>query len=163
LLLGCTSPVTMYLLPPEDTPAPATSSSAGSARPPPYESPGGMWLPEELDDEERDTLRSLGLELGTSELADPMGYPLGAVVSLGARSASFVSAEGLVATNHHCVTSALQYNSTPEQNLIENGFLAKSRADEKSVGPTGRVYVTLSFSDVTERVENGIEQIADPQ
>ena len=62
--------------------------------------------------------------------ADLTGQPMGAIVSLGGCSASFVSREGLIVTNHHCVTGALQYNATPERNTVKEGFLAATRADE---------------------------------
>jgi hypothetical protein len=130
---------------------------------PAFQSPGGMWLPAQLGSEHAGALKRLGLELDPAARSDPRQPPLGAVVSLGGCSASFVSAEGLVVTNHHCVTGSLQYNSTPEQNLLEDGFLAKAASDELSIGPTGRVYVTQAFTDVTERMRRGIEQIADPK
>lgn len=119
-----------------------------------------MWLPKQLE-AHVETLQKLGLELDPKKLADPMAYPLGAVVSLGGCSASFVSPEGLIVTNHHCVTGALGYNSTPAQNLLKNGYLAKSRAEEKWNGPTARVYVTQAFNDVTDFVRSGLEQIKD--
>jgi hypothetical protein len=127
-----------------------------------FENQGGMWLPTQLEALGPE-LEKLGLAIPPSALADPMAYPLGAVVSLGGCSASFVSAEGLVVTNHHCVTGALQYNATPEQNLLETGYLAKTRADEKWAGPTARVYVTQSFKDVTDTVRKGLSEIPDPK
>src|SRR5690606_4997556 len=95
-------------------------------------------------------------------LADPLAAPLGAIVRLRSCSASFVSPDGLVVTNHHCVQSALQVNSTPENNLVENGFLAKTRADEKPAGPAERVFVAQAFTDVTEAVRGGLDRIEDP-
>jgi hypothetical protein len=162
IALACGSGVTTYRLPPEPTAAPVASSSAVPQRPE-FESPGGMWIPSQLGAAHAETLKKLGLEIEPAQLSDPMGYPLGAIISLGGCSASFVSPEGLVATNHHCVTGALQYNSTPQQNLLENGYLAKTRAEEKSIGPTGRVYVTQAFKDVTFEVRKDIEAIAEDQ
>ena len=146
--------------------APTAVPTAGTTNVPPltarpsFENPGGMWLPKQLE-AHLDTLKKLGLELDPQKLVDPMAYPLGAVVSLGGCSASFVSPEGLIVTNHHCVTGALGYNSTPEQNLLENGYLAKTRSDEKWNGPTARVYVTEAFNDVTDFVRAGLDQIQD--
>ena len=53
---------------------------------------------------------------------------MGAIVSLGGCTASFVSPDGLIVTNHHCVTGGLQFNSTPTRNLLIEGYLAKTRA-----------------------------------
>lgn len=139
---------------------------AGDTRPPgsdpgqgaPFENPGGMWMPEQMA-QHKDQLKALGLEIDPESLADPTASPLGAVVSLGGCSASFVSPDGLIATNHHCSTRALQYNSTPEQDLLTNGYLAKSRAEERWAGPTARVLVTRAFRDVTAEVRRGIEAI----
>ena len=116
----------------------------------------GMWLPEQLP-ELAERLQELGLELEADEFADLSTYPLGAVVSLGGCSASFVSAQGLVVTNHHCVSGALSHNSTAEENLHENGFIAASQSEEPWAGPGSRVYVTESLDDVTERVLGALE------
>lgn len=121
----------------------------------------GMWLPEQLP-ELADRLQELGLELDVEELADLSTYPLGAIVYLGGCSASFVSPDGLVVTNHHCVGSYLEHNSTAEQNLFEQGFVATERSDELWAGPGSRVLVTESVTDVTSDVLAGVgEGISD--
>jgi len=65
---------------------------------------------------------------------------MGAVVSLGGCTASFVSPDGLIVTNHHCAAGALQFNSTPQRNLLLDGFLAKTREEELPNGPGSRVF-----------------------
>src|SRR5688572_4791217 len=45
-------------------------------------------------------------------------------------SASFVSPEGLVLTNHHCVSTCLTDNSTAENDLLASGFMAANRNAE---------------------------------
>jgi hypothetical protein len=139
-------------------PAPTPPADADAAG---YENPGGMWMPGQMP-EHGETLRKLGVAFDPAALGDPTSFPLGAVVSLGGCSASFVSPEGLVITNHHCVTGALQHNSSREQNLLDEGYLAKTRADEKWAGPTARIYVTRSFRDVTADVTQGLDAITDP-
>ncbi|MBA2542756.1 MAG: S46 family peptidase, partial [Deltaproteobacteria bacterium] len=73
-----------------------------------------------------------------------------------------VSGDGLVVTNHHCVQGALQHNSTPDDNVVENGFLAKTKAEERSAGPTQHLYVAQAFKDVTKEMRDGLEAIKDP-
>lgn len=127
---------------------------------PRFENPGGMWMPTQMPEHEAQ-LKELGLNFDAKKLTDPSAMPLGAVVSLGGCSASFVSEQGLLVTNHHCATGALQHNSTPDDNLIANGYLAADQAAEKSVGPTGRVYVTTAFTDVSEKIKAGLDAIDD--
>jgi hypothetical protein len=118
-----------------------------------------MWMPEQLL-AKKEELASLGFEVPAEKLADPTQFPLGAVVWLGGCSASFVSKDGLIITNHHCVTNALQVSSTPEKNLLKDGFVARTRAEEPSIGPAGRIYVTLAQRDVTKDVRDGLEKMA---
>jgi hypothetical protein len=158
--------------PPPRVPTAASSAPApdGSAKVPAvapdlaarqaFRNPGGMWMPSQLADQ-ADTLRSLGVEIDPVKLADPTQFPLDAIVSLGGCSASFVSDTGLIVTNHHCVTAALQYNSTPDENLLRDGYLAKTAADEKWNGPTARVFVTLGFRDVTDDVLDALPTMKD--
>jgi Peptidase S46 len=111
----------------------------------------GMWMPQQVR-ELAPELVKMGLKLDPRKLADLTGDPMGAIVSLGGCSASFVSPQGLVITNHHCVYSYLQYNSTPQRDLIESGFLAKTTAEEVPAAPDARVWVTTSIEDVTDQV-----------
>ncbi|MCC6647279.1 MAG: S46 family peptidase [Polyangiaceae bacterium] len=160
LVAGCASTPPEPARPPLAAPVASTSASAAASPVPPppapvFENPGGMWMPEQLK-AQTETLRRLGVD-DPSKLTDPMSSVLGAIVFLGGCSASFVSPEGLVVTNHHCVQGALQYNSTPEQNLIEHGYLAKTRADERSAGPAARVFVTQAITEVTAKVLAGVD------
>ena len=83
----------------------------------------GMWQPHQLP-ALNDRLMELGLEIDPENLSSLDKFPMNAVVSLGGCSASFVSPNGLVVTNHHCVYGSIQYNSSPDNNLLADGFLA---------------------------------------
>ena len=111
----------------------------------------GMWMPQQVP-ALADELKKLGLQIDPNSFADLTSFPMGAIVSLGGCSASFVSPEGLVATNHHCVYGALQYNSTAQNDLVKNGFLAKDRSEEIEASPNGRLFVTQSIEDVTKQI-----------
>jgi hypothetical protein len=121
-----------------------------------------MWMPEQLAEHAK-TLTDLGLEIDVATLSNPLEAPLGAIVSLGGCSSSFVSASGLMVTNHHCVQGSLQYHSTPEHNYVKDGFLAKTLAEEKWNGPSAKVWVTQAITDVTSKVLLDLESIDDPK
>lgn len=74
-----------------------------------------------------------------------------AVRLAGGCSGSFVSAEGLVLTNHHCVISCVEDLSSTEQDFVNKGFLAKSRREEKQC-PGMEVNRLEKTEDVTERM-----------
>jgi hypothetical protein len=139
----------------------APPSDAAQARREAFANPGGMWMPRQMAGAA--VLAELGLTIPAATLSDLTAAPLSAVVSLGGCTGSFVSAQGLVVTNHHCVQGALQLNSTPDDNLVERGFLARTRADEKPAGATQRIQVAQQVTDVTARITDGLAAIADPQ
>lgn len=89
----------------------------------------GMWMPQQIP-ELSAKLKALGFKADPKAFADLTGHPMGAVISLGGCTASFVSPDGLIVTNHHCVTGGLQFNSTPKRNLLKDGYLAKTREEE---------------------------------
>jgi hypothetical protein len=117
----------------------------------------GMWMPQQIP-ALGDELKEMGLQIDPGSFADLTGFPMGAIVSLGGCSAAFVSPEGLIVTNHHCVYGALQYNSTPERDLITDGFLARTRGEELPALPTARVYVTTAIEDVTAAITGDLDQ-----
>ncbi|MEL4178692.1 S46 family peptidase [Roseateles sp. PN1] len=111
----------------------------------------GMWMPQQLPQISKD-LKAAGLQLDPAKLTQLTEFPMGAVISLGGCTASFVSPQGLVVTNHHCAYGSIQYNSTPQRDLLKNGFLAASLSDELPAAPGSRVYVTVAVSDVSDKV-----------
>ena len=141
-------------------PAPPPGPAPYEPLPARFENPGGMWMPQQITAHAA-KLKELGLAIDPKDLSDPTSGVLSAVVSLGGCSASFVSADGLVITNHHCATGALQHNSTPSSNVVKEGFLARSRAEEKNNGPLARIFVTRAFTDVTSKVTDGLAKVAD--
>jgi hypothetical protein len=115
----------------------------------------GQWQPHQLPQLSSE-LKRIGITMPAAKLADLSKHPMSAMVALPGCSASFVSPDGLVVTNHHCAYGAIQRNSTPEQNYIINGFLAKTRAQELPGGPNTLVYVTEKVENVTEQVLKGL-------
>lgn len=115
----------------------------------------GMWRPSQMP-QLAAQLKARGLQMDPAALSNLAGKPLDAVISLGGCTASFVSPQGLVVTNHHCGYGAIQYNSTPERDLLANGFVAGSFAEELPADPNARIYVTQDISDVTARVNAGL-------
>jgi hypothetical protein len=70
-------------------------------------------------------------------------------------SASFISPQGLVMTNHHCVIDCVEQLSTPQQNLVESGFAAKTVAEERKC-PDFELDQLLQIRDVTAEVQGAI-------
>jgi hypothetical protein len=111
----------------------------------------GMWMPQQLPQVAKQ-LKAAGLKLDPATLTKLTEFPMGAIVSLGGCSASFVSPQGLVITNHHCVYNSVAVNSTPEKDLLANGFLAKTFAEELPASPGSRIFVTKDVSNVSTKV-----------
>lgn len=72
-------------------------------------------------------------------------------IRFGGASASFVSPDGLVLTNHHVGRGAIQNLSTAERNLIKTGFYARTR-DEELKCPGVQLWVLQEIEDVTDKV-----------
>jgi hypothetical protein len=115
----------------------------------------GMWLPRQTPSI-ADPLKAAGLQLPAADLADLSKAPMNAIASLGGCSAAFLSPQGLVASNHHCVYGSIQYNSKPGRDLLTDGFLAKTLADELPAAPGSRIYVIEDLRDVTADMLKGV-------
>lgn len=79
-----------------------------------------------------------------------------ATIRLSNCTASFVSKDGLILTNHHCVEQCLAELSSKEKSYVEDGFLAKSREDEKKC-ETQIADVLTSMEDITAKVVKATE------
>jgi hypothetical protein len=78
-----------------------------------------------------------------------------ASVYFGGGSGEFVSAEGLVLSNHHVGSRAIQRLSTREHNYLRDGFYARTRAEEKPCAGL-ELRVLASIEDVTARVNAAV-------
>jgi hypothetical protein len=76
-------------------------------------------------------------------------------------SGSFVSANGLVITNHHVGLDTLQKISTEKNNYVRNGFYAKSQKDEVKATDL-ELNVLMSIEDVTDRVKAAVKPEMSP-
>lgn len=111
----------------------------------------GMWMPQQLPQVAKQ-LQAAGLKLDPAGLTKLTEFPMGAIVSLGGCSASFVSPSGLVITNHHCVYGSVAHNSTPARDLLANGFLAHSLDEELPATPGSRILVTTAVTNVSDQI-----------
>lgn len=113
----------------------------------------GMWT---FDNFPAERMRS---ELGWAPDRAWLDRVMAGTARLPGCSASNVSAQGLVLTNHHCVISCVTALSTAEANYIEHGFMARSREAERRC-PNMSVQVLTGLSDVTQSIETATEGAA---
>ncbi|MCY1015401.1 S46 family peptidase [Pyxidicoccus sp. MSG2] len=122
----------------------------------------GKWTPQQVLELDPAWLRAQGLQVPPKKLWDPQrgtGLLAGAV-NVGGCTGAFISASGLVITNHHCAFGIIQEHSSPKRDLITDGFLASKPGDELP-GKGARVQVPRSFKDVTKDVLAAVPAGAD--
>jgi hypothetical protein len=85
---------------------------------------------------------------------------LGSVRIAGGCSASLVSPDGLVMTNHHCSHSCIEELSTKKRDYVKNGFYAKELADEPKC-PSMEVDQLIGIEDVTKQVQGATQGAPD--
>jgi hypothetical protein len=105
----------------------------------------GMWTFDNLPREQMKSKYSFAAEPQWVE------HVMRAAVNIGGCSASFVSAQGLVMTNHHCITGCLQQLSSAKKNYLQDGFLARKTEEELSC-PTTEISRLEQITDVTAEV-----------
>ncbi len=97
-------------------------------------------------------LMEKGLEIAPSVIFDPAGNCLlDGICRVNGCTGSFVSAAGLIITNHHCAYRAIQTASSPQQDLLQDGFAAADQAAEIPA-PGYTVRITESWRDVSADV-----------
>ena len=84
---------------------------------------------------------------------------LGSVRLAGGCSASFVSPDGLVMTNHHCVRGCIEDLSSPKEDLLARGFQARTPAEERRC-PKVEANQLVKMTDVTERMNAATKGLA---
>ena len=91
----------------------------------------GMWLPLLIGKNEAQ-MKKQGFKLSAKEIYNVNNASLkDAIVRMGGGfcTGEIVSDQGLLFTNHHCGYDAIATNSTPQDNILDNGFWAKSFND----------------------------------
>lgn len=119
----------------------------------------GMWMPHQMKDL---NLQTQGLQMNPADLykADGTGL-MSAVVHLGGGTGEFISANGLILTNHHVAFGALQRAADKDHDYITDGFLAQSRAEE--IPAPGYVAdVLLRYEEITREVYGGLKKNLKP-
>ncbi len=118
----------------------------------------GMWMLNRLDERTMQAMTELGLQLTARELYSTNGPSLkDAVVDFGDYCTGVVvSPDGLVFTNHHCGFQSIQKLSTTEDDILTDGFVAKSHAEER---PVEGLFVRFleRTADCTTRIRRGME------
>jgi len=119
----------------------------------------GMWMLSQIGQLD---LPGKGLKIPVEEIYSPDKPCLAnAILQLGGGSASFVSPEGLVVTNHHVAYTALQRVSSVSSDYLTNGFLAKERSEEISA-PGYQALMMINMKDVTADILSAVRKITDP-
>ncbi|MBR2225686.1 MAG: S46 family peptidase [Bacteroidales bacterium] len=115
----------------------------------------GMWMVHAISEALEKKMQERGLQLSAGEIynADAPGATVAdAIVSLGFYcTASVISDEGLLITNHHCAYSDLFDLSTPEKDYLEDGYWAFHRQEEIPLQGKA-VYFLKRVLDVTDEV-----------
>jgi len=122
----------------------------------------GMWIPSTLSKLMADMEES-GLKLSAEEIYSINNSSLKDAIVLfgGGCTASVISDQGLILTNHHCGYSQIQSHSSVENDYLQNGFWAMNNADElPNEGLTATFVIRIqNVTDELESVANGLEGI----
>jgi Peptidase S46 len=124
----------------------------------------GMWLPDSVGKLPLAEMKKRGFELKPEDvysLTKPSLKDAVVQISIGG-TGSFVSADGLILTNHHVAFAAVTRASTSEKDYINNGFLAKSR-DEEIPAERYSISITQEFKDVTAEVLSAVKPEMSPE
>ncbi len=113
----------------------------------------GMWFLMNIERLNHRDMQKMGLQLTTEEIYSINHSSLkDAIVQFnGGCTAELISKEGLVLTNHHCGFDAIAELSTPEKDLLTDGYWAASRKEElKPASLYVRFFVRMD--DVSKRI-----------
>ena len=113
----------------------------------------GMWFLMFLERLNQRDMEKMGLQLTAEEIYSINNHSLkDAIVQFdGGCTAEIISDQGLVLTNHHCGYDKIASLSTPEDDILTNGFWAKDKAAERPAkGLSVRFFVRMD--DVTKRI-----------
>lgn len=120
----------------------------------------GMWIPYLIGQLNHQEMEAMGLELSPEDLYSINESSLkDAIVHFnGGCTASLISQQGLLLTNHHCGYSQIQSHSSLEKNYLRDGFWAENQEDELS-NPGMTASIVQYLEDVTNTILTGTEAL----
>jgi len=127
---------------------------AGPLAAPPARADAGMWTFDNFPSEP--VKRKYGVDIDQAWLERVRS----ATVRLSNCTASFVSADGLILTNHHCSAACLDELSSAQQNFLDRGFLARKRTEERRCS-TQVADVLMGMENVTDKVAAAVRGLDD--
>ncbi len=123
----------------------------------------GQWMPTQINKLPWSQLQQLGLQLTPEQIYNPNGPSLeDAIVLLGGGTGSFVSADGLIITNHHVAVGAVQSVSSVETDYLKDGFTAETRDKEIAI-PSYSARVVVDMQDVTNEIYSTLSDTMSPE
>lgn len=116
----------------------------------------GMWMPNFLSQNEAD-MQAMGMKITAEQLYSANHSGIKDAIAIFGRgcTSEVVSPNGLLFTNHHCGYDAIQSLSSLEHNYLDNGFWAKSFAEELHAAGLTVTFVD-KIIDVTTQVTEGV-------
>lgn len=125
---------------------------------------GGMWIPSMLAGKNEKEMQSLGMKMTASDIYNINNSSLkDAIVHFnGSCTSELISSRALLLTNHHCGYGAIQQHSTVKNDYLNDGFWAKTDADEL---PNPGMIATLivRIDDITNKAFEGTNDAMNEQ
>lgn len=129
----------------------------------------GFWYPSLVKDQNLKKMKQMGLQLTAeeiySETKPDITEAVMALTSAGQdlrayASASFISSEGLIITNHHAVFNHLERFSSDDNDFMKYGYWSKNREQETNCDGL-QVTLLIHQEDVTKEILKGTDKITD--
>ncbi len=122
----------------------------------------GMWMPNFLSQNE-EAMQKMGMKMTAEQLYSVNHSGIKDAIAIFGRgcTSEVVSNQGLLFTNHHCGFDAIQSLSSLEANYLDNGFWAKSFAEELPSPGLTATFVD-KIIDVTSQVLAGVSDTMSP-
>ncbi|MGL5271952.1 MAG: S46 family peptidase, partial [Phocaeicola sp.] len=129
----------------------------------------GLWLPALAKNENYKAMKAMGFTLKADDIYSDskpdLTEAMAALTSAGQdlqayASASFISDEGLIITNHHAVFNHLERFSTDQNDFMKHGYWAQNR-EEETVCRGLQVTLLIHQEEVTKELTKGLEKVTD--
>jgi hypothetical protein len=123
----------------------------------------GMWLLSLLDKMNYKDMQAKGLRLTPEQLYSVNNSSLkdACIWFNGGCTGEIISSEGLILTNHHCGYDAIAELSTTQDNILDNGFWAKTKADERQPKAPMSITRVVRVDDITNEVLSKLAGVAE--